>query len=295
MKTLLIGISSPIGQSFLKASSIRGLEVVAVLDPKRDSSLRHAQSGKILECELTNQQKLQELLFQEWPEVLINCAEETIDEEIMARSNTHLPKFLSQLTHHLGTRFIHISSNAIFDGTKSDLYRSTDTPNPQTFYGQTKLLGEKEILKNSSSNPLILRIPELLFSGFNSEQKPFNQRISHSVQSKQIIELTNTIKFQPTSATNIADVILELCERKDLHGIFHWGGSETINKYDLATLILRRANIENPEEFLKLNNNSPKRNFCMELNPLKSKLKTKALNLKDIFEELEYKEPIKFN
>jgi hypothetical protein len=33
----------------------------------------------------------------------------------------------------------------------------------------------------------------------------------------------------------------------------------------------------------------------MELNPLKSKLKTKALNLKEIFEELEYKEPIKFN
>ena len=295
MKTLLIGISSSIGQSFIKVSSIRGLEVVAVLDPKRDSSLRLAQSGKILECELTNQQKLQELLFQEWPEVLINCAEETIDEEIMARFNTHLPKFSSQLTHHLGTRFIHISSNAIFDGTKSDLYRSTDTPNPQTFYGQTKLLGEKEILKNSSSNPLILRIPEILFSGFNSEQKPFNQRISYSVQSKQIIELTNTIKFQPTSATNIADVILELCERKDLHGIFHWGGSETINEYDLARLILRRANIENPEEFLKLNNNSPKRNFCMELNPLKSKLKTKALNLKEIFEELEYKEPIKFN
>ena len=145
MKTLLIGISSSIGQSFIKASSIRGLEVVAVLDPKRDSSLRHAQSGKILECELTNQQKLQELLFQEWPEVLINCAE------------------------------------------------------------------------------------------------------------------------------------------------------ETINEYALATLILKRANIENPEEFLKLNNNSPKRNFCIELNPLESKLKTKALNLKEIFEELEFKEPIKFN
>jgi len=145
MKTLLIGISRTIGQSFLKAPSIRGLEVVAVLDPKRESSLRHAQSRKISECELTNQQKLYELLFQEWPEVLINFAEETIDE------------------------------------------------------------------------------------------------------------------------------------------------------YDLATLILRRANIENSEEFLKLNNNSPKINFCMELNPLKSRLKTKALNLKEIFEELEYKEPIKFN
>ena len=62
----------------------------------------------MIECDLGDQQKLQELLFQEWPDVLINCSEEAIDEEKMASSNTHLPKFLSQLTHHLGTRFIHI-------------------------------------------------------------------------------------------------------------------------------------------------------------------------------------------
>ena len=295
MKTLLIGISSPIGQSFLKAASKRGLDVIAMSDPYSDPSYNDTQSGKIIECDLSNESKLQELIFQEWPEVLINCSEEVIDEEKMAGSNTHLPKFLSQLTHHLGTRFIHISSNAIFDGTKSDFYRSTDTPNPQTFYGQTKLLGEKEILKNSNSNPLILRIPEILSSDSKSKQKSFNQKIIQSAQSKQVIELTNTKQFQPTSSTNIADVILELCERNDLHGIFHWAGSETINEYELAKLILKRANVENYDDLIKLNGDSPISNFCMELHPLKNKLKTQALNLKEIFEELDYKEPLKFN
>ena len=214
MKTLLIGISSPIGQSFLKAAANRGLDLIAISDPSNDSSLIRSHSGQMMECDLYDQQKLQELLFQEWPDVLINCTEETIDEEKMVSSNTHLPKFLSQLTHHLGTRFIHISSNAIFDGTNSDYYRSTDTPNPETFYGQTKLLGEKEILKNSSSNPLILRIPEILSSESIICQKSFNKKIMHTVQSQQIIELTKTSYFQPTSSTNIADVILELCERK---------------------------------------------------------------------------------
>ena len=295
MKTLLIGISSPIGQSFLKASSNRGLDVIAISDPISDQGSIHTQSGKTLECDLSDEQKLQELLFQEWPDVLINCTEEILDEEKMARSNTHLPRFLSQLTHHLGTRFIHISSNAIFDGTKSDFYRSTDVPNPQTFYGQTKLLGEKEILKNSSSNPLILRIPEILSSDSKSVQKSFNQKILQSAQSKQVIELTNTKQFQPTSSTNIADVILELCERNDLHGIFHWAGSETINEYELAKLILNRANVVNPGDLIKLNSDSTVSNFCMELHPLKNKLKTQALNLKEIFEELDYREPLNFN
>lgn len=295
MKTLLIGISSPIGQSFLKASSNRGLDVIAISDPYSDQGSIHTQLGKTIECDLSDEQKLQELLFQEWPDVLINCIEEILDEEKMARSNTHLPKFLSQLTHHLGTRFIHISSNAIFDGTKSDFYRSTDLPNPQTFYGQTKLLGEKEILKNSSSNPLILRIPEILSSDSKSVQKSFNQKIMQSAQSKQVIELTNTKQFQPTSSTNIADVILELCERNDLHGIFHWAGSETINEYELAKLILNRANVVNPGDLIKLNSDSTISNFCMELHPLKNKLKTQALNLKEIFEELDYREPLNFN
>lgn len=295
MKTLLIGISSPIGQSFLKASSNRGLDVIAISDPYSDQGSIYTQLGKTIECDLSDEQKLQELLFQEWPDVLINCTEEILDEEKMARSNTHLPKFLSQLTHHLGTRFIHISSNAIFDGTKSDFYRSTDVPNPQTFYGQTKLLGEKEILKNSSSNPLILRIPEILSSDSKSVQKSFNQKIMQSAQSKQVIELTNTKQFQPTSSTNIADVILELCERNDLHGIFHWAGSETINEYELAKLILNRANVVNPGDLIKLNSDSTISNFCMELHPLKNKLKTQALNLKEIFEELDYREPLNFN
>lgn len=295
MKTLLIGISSPIGQSFLKAANSRGLNLIAISEPSSDPSLIRTYSAQMIECDLGDQQKLQELLFQEWPDVLINCTEEAIDEEKMASSNTHLPKFLSQLTHHLGTRFIHISSNAIFDGTNSDYYRSTDTPNPETFYGQTKLLGEKEILKNSSSNPLILRIPEILSSESITCQKSFNQKITQTVESKQVIELTNTSHFQPTSSTNIADVILELSERKDLHGIFHWAGSETISEYDLATLILSRANVENPQDFIKLKDDSMKRNFCMELQPLKNKLKTKPLSLKEIFEELDYKEPLKFN
>jgi dTDP-4-dehydrorhamnose reductase len=295
MKTLLIGISSPIGQSFLKASSNRGLDVVAISDRNSDLGSIHTQLGKTIECDLSDEQKLQELLFQEWPDVLINCTEEILDEEKMASSNTHLPKFLSQLTHHLGTRFIHISSNAIFDGTKSDFYRSTDVPNPQTFYGQTKLLGEKEILKNSSSNPLILRIPEILSSDSKSVQKSFNQKIMQSAQSKQVIELTNTKQFQPTSSTNIADVILELCERNDLHGIFHWAGSETINEYELDKLILNRANVVNPGDLIKLNSDSTISNFCMELHPLKNKLKTQALNLKEIFEELDYREPLNFN
>ena len=103
MKTLLIGISSPIGQSFLKAANSRGLNLIAISELSNNPSLIRHHSAQIIECDLGDQQKLQELLFEEWPDVLINCLEETIDDGKMVSSNTHLPKFLSKLTHHLGT------------------------------------------------------------------------------------------------------------------------------------------------------------------------------------------------
>ena len=293
MKTLLIGISSPIGQSFLKASSNRGLNVIGISDS--DTTFTGTPFHKVIECDLKDQQKLQTICFQEWPDVLINCLEEDEDEGKMADLNTNLPKFLSQLTHHLGTRLIHLSSNAIFDGSQSDFYRSTDKPNPQTFYGQTKLLGEKEILKNSISNPLILRIPKILSPELETENNNFNQLVKQTAQKLEVIQLSKHTQLQPTSSINIADVILELCERKDLHGIFHWAGSESISEYDLALHILRRANIKTPEKFINLSDDSIKRNFCMELHPLNNKLKTKALSIQELFEELDYKEPLKFN
>lgn len=293
MKTLLIGISSPIGQSFLKASSNRGLNVIGITDD--DTPLNGTPCHKIIECDLKDQQKLQAIFFREWPDVLINCLEEDKDEQTMADWNTHFPKFLSQLTHHLGTRLIHISSNAIFDGTQFNFYRSTDKPNPLTFYGQTKLLGEKEILKNSTSNPLILRIPQILSPSPQMANNGFHQLVMQSAQKKEVIQLSKNTELQPTSSINIADVILELCERKDLHGIFHWAGSESISEYDLALRILHRANIENPEALINLSDDSTEKNFCMELHPLNNKLKTKALNIQQIFEELDYKEPLKFD
>ena len=44
---------------------------------------------------------------------------------------------------------------------------------------------------------------------------------------------------QPTSAGNVAEVLLELSERRDLHGIFHWAGKETISRFEMGQRILQ--------------------------------------------------------
>ena len=56
--------------------------------------------------------------------------------------------------------FIHISTDAVFDGTKEGMYTEEDEPSPQGVYSQTKLDGEHAVGK------LIRRqlLPELIFT-----------------------------------------------------------------------------------------------------------------------------------
>ena len=63
MKTLFIGISSPIGQSFLKAASKRGLDLIAISEPSYDSSPTHYFSGQIIKCDLGNQKNSKSCSF----------------------------------------------------------------------------------------------------------------------------------------------------------------------------------------------------------------------------------------
>ena len=296
MKTLLLGATSPIGQSFVKRATKRGLSVIAirdVLEASSDEQLIAHHGVKQLSLDLSKHQDIQEFCFREWPDVLINCYELTSDEESMPKINTRLPEFLSQLTHHLGTRLIHLSSSAIFDGQQKQAYRPTDRANPQCYYGQTKLLAEKAILSNSDSNPVILRITHTLSPPEALGQDSFNQKVLHSAKTGRKLSLSKHNYCQPTSCNNVADVLIELSERNDLHGIYHWAGTETISEYALADTLLQRAQMQSSEYLEEAPRSEiTELNFSMELQPLRNKLKTPALSLKQVFKELDFIEPL---
>ena len=95
-------------------------------------------------------------------DVIINCAAYTSVDE--AESNIDL----CYLVNHIGVRnllricekfrigLIQISTDYVFDGNKKSEYIESDKTNPQSVYGKSKNLAEKEILK-SSVTAIILR------------------------------------------------------------------------------------------------------------------------------------------
>jgi len=106
---------------------------------------------------------------------------------------------------------------------------------------------------------------------------------------------------QPCTAENLAEVMVELCERDDLLGVFHWAGAEVISRYALGVRIrdffkltekqapitsVTRADV--PEVARKR-----QASLALDIAPLAGKLKTQPQTIARQLEELNVPPPVR--
>lgn len=107
------------------------------------------------EVDVTDFPALEKFLKDASYDVLVNCTGmtnvdlcETAREEAEA-ANVRAPRLMGEAAAKKGARFIHFSTDYVFDGKQSSPYREEDEALPLSHYGQTKLDGEKTALSAS--------------------------------------------------------------------------------------------------------------------------------------------------
>jgi len=92
------------------------------------------------------------------PDIIIHCAAWTdvagAERERAKCWQVNVAGTQNMVRAAAGRRFIHISTEYVFDGEKGN-YKETDTPNPLNFYSLTKLLGE--VIVSQYPNTLVIR------------------------------------------------------------------------------------------------------------------------------------------
>ncbi len=89
--------------------------------------------------------------------IIINCAAytnvDTAEEEIdlATEINEVAVESLAFISKNMTLTLIHISTDYVFEGNSSEPYQEDEYTNPQNVYGQTKLNGEKALLKINPS------------------------------------------------------------------------------------------------------------------------------------------------
>ena len=155
-------------------------------------------------------------------------------EKINARCRNH-----TNFHAYRSTSDSHID-RLVFDGLADQPYRSTDLPNPRSLYGQCKLMAERRI-GTQSRRPGCTK-GTVIDGKEPSQARSVHEKLLLAVQSGEVLKMSRSEWRQPAAADNVAAVMLELCERRDLHGLFHWAGSERLNRFEIAQRILEHFN-----------------------------------------------------
>ncbi len=172
------------------------------------------------------------------PAVVINAsgytavdAAEANESEAMA-INAAAVECLAQHAHGVGARFVHISTDYVFDGRSGQPYRVDDAASPLNAYGRSKLAGEQAAL---ATNPdaVVIRTA-WLHSGYSSNFVATTVRRLRAGQSMQVVD---DQLGTPTRAWHLAEAIWRTVALPDLSGLWHFTDAGVASWYDVAALV----------------------------------------------------------
>lgn len=294
MKLFITGASGFLGRETVFSALRRGFEVTAILHV---SDAIFPPKVRRVAMDLEDTGTLESLILQEFPDAIINCAGTTsiatadAEPARAKKLNVALPRRLAMLANHISARFVQVSTDMVFDGDKGN-YEHTDTPCPRNFYAQTKLMGEREVLKFGKANASVVRTT-LLSGNSASGTKSLHERLfSDWAAGKQSALFGEEIR-QPVSVSNLADALVELCERPNLSGVYHWAGAKALSRYAIGERIAQHFELPVEKLVKKIayadvagTAEMRPRDLSFILHPLAGKLKTRVQSFDEILSEM---------
>lgn len=194
--------------------------------------------------DITHMQKLEEVIGQVKPEMIINAAAYTAvdqaehDREAAMRVNYFGPLNLAKLCKKWQIFLVHISTDYIFDGSKQNPYDEQDEVNPLNVYGESKWLGE-QALREYAQRYCILRVSGI----FSEYQNNFVKTIMKLAQKNKELRIVADQITCPTYAGHIASAIFSILKAQigsngDFQKTYHYCSAHPVSWFEFASCIM---------------------------------------------------------
>lgn len=198
-----------------------------------------------LQADLLAAGSVERLLDQAQPDWVIHCAALAIldacesDPERAYQLNSEIPALLARHVARGGARFLHVSTDAVFDGLRGD-YSEEDEPNPLSVYGRTKLAGEQAVLQ---TNPQALVARVNLVGWSLRGQRSLAEFFFYNLQTGTGVNGFTDVFFCPLLANHLAHIFLRMLAL-ELNGLYHVVSREGLSKYDYAVRLAQRFGLD---------------------------------------------------
>lgn len=195
---------------------------------------------EVTTLDITNIDRVMELVRQVKPYAIINCAAHTAvdacetDRDNAWRINAIGPRNLAIAATETGAKLVHISTDYVFDGKGSSPYTEFDVPNPQGVYGVTKLAGE-EFVRQFAKEFFIIRT-----QGLYGDGKNFVKTMLRLAETNDKVRVVGDQICAPTSTEELGKAIAALLPTEN-YGLFHGTCEGSCSWADFAREIFRLA------------------------------------------------------
>lgn len=191
------------------------------------------------ELSITDENAVEKFFKEVNPSFLINCAAYTAvdkaesEKEINDLINGTAVGILAKACKNYGAKFIHISTDYVFNGNATEPLKESDETDPVNAYGASKLLGEELALKNDPDTIVIRTSWVYSFHGKN-----FVKTMMRLMNEKESIGVVSDQVGSPTYAADLAEAIMQIISSgKWQAGIYNYSNEGIISWFDFANEI----------------------------------------------------------
>ncbi|WP_248961950.1 dTDP-4-dehydrorhamnose reductase [Sphaerisporangium perillae] len=222
-RLLVTGASGMLGTALLAE---------AARDPASPDVLAYGRDG----LDLRYPDGVREVLRQEKPDVVVNCAAWTAVDDAETREidalavNGNGVRGLALACAEVGARLLHLSTDYVFDGTARAPYAEDAPARPVNAYGRSKLAGERAVLELLPKDGYVVRSAWLYGAGGRN----FVQTMIALERVRETVDVVDDQHGQPTWTADLAAQLLLLARGDAPPGVYHGTSSGQATWYELA-------------------------------------------------------------
>lgn len=181
------------------------------------------------------------------PDFIINCAAYTAvdkaedDNDICAKINTLAVENLANAAKIANAKIIHVSTDYVYGGDATMPYIESDTTNPKSVYGKTKLDGEIALANILPEQSITIRTSWL----YSSYGRNFVKTMISLGKERESLNVVCDQRGTPTFARDLANAIMSIVKSNKFEaGIYNYSNEGECSWYEFACEIFKLAKID---------------------------------------------------